>query len=182
MYDFKYFLNQLPISLDQAPDQISTSDLLVMVELAANIRSGLKNIFALRGLKSALSLDTESAYWDIIATDSCSRQVCRSYIQVPQLFFQANHLCFKRRQRAKKRKCQHCQADNTPQWRAGPTGIRSLCNVCGLLYMKRQARLGTMQRTARTPLETIYQPLSGPRAAAHHIGVRNASDTHERGY
>ncbi|WFD30633.1 hypothetical protein MSPP1_001654 [Malassezia sp. CBS 17886] len=32
--------------------------------------------------------------------------------------------------------CQGCQATTTPEWRKGPTGPRTLCNACGLLYAK----------------------------------------------
>lgn len=32
--------------------------------------------------------------------------------------------------------CQACQATATPEWRKGPTGPRTLCNACGLLYAK----------------------------------------------
>jgi len=32
--------------------------------------------------------------------------------------------------------CQSCNATTTPEWRKGPTGPRSLCNACGLLYAK----------------------------------------------
>ncbi|WFD06182.1 hypothetical protein MVES1_001524 [Malassezia vespertilionis] len=32
--------------------------------------------------------------------------------------------------------CLGCQATSTPEWRKGPTGPRTLCNACGLLYAK----------------------------------------------
>ena len=32
--------------------------------------------------------------------------------------------------------CQGCSATSTPEWRKGPTGPRTLCNACGLLYAK----------------------------------------------
>ncbi|KAK6465057.1 hypothetical protein DFJ63DRAFT_310161 [Scheffersomyces coipomensis] len=32
--------------------------------------------------------------------------------------------------------CNHCGADNTPEWRSGPDGSRTLCNACGLFYSK----------------------------------------------
>lgn len=44
--------------------------------------------------------------------------------------------------RVKKRKNEHhqeclgCQAKETPEWRKGPMGPRTLCNACGLLYAK----------------------------------------------
>ncbi|XP_020253987.1 GATA transcription factor 5-like [Asparagus officinalis] len=32
------------------------------------------------------------------------------------------------------RKCKHCGVSKTPQWRAGPTGPKTLCNACGVRY------------------------------------------------
>lgn len=32
--------------------------------------------------------------------------------------------------------CQHCGSKDTPEWRRGPTGSRTLCNACGLFYSK----------------------------------------------
>lgn len=37
-------------------------------------------------------------------------------------------------------KCHNCSRLETPQWRPGPNGPRTLCNVCGLIYTKRQQR------------------------------------------
>ena len=33
--------------------------------------------------------------------------------------------------------CEQCNDDESPRWRNGPGGPRTLCNVCGLLYKKR---------------------------------------------
>lgn len=32
--------------------------------------------------------------------------------------------------------CMHCRSRDTPEWRRGPTGERTLCNACGLFYAK----------------------------------------------
>ncbi|KAJ0007528.1 hypothetical protein Pint_29641 [Pistacia integerrima] len=32
------------------------------------------------------------------------------------------------------RKCLHCGAEKTPQWRTGPMGPKTLCNACGVRY------------------------------------------------
>ncbi|CAK9435861.1 uncharacterized protein LODBEIA_P05110 [Lodderomyces beijingensis] len=32
--------------------------------------------------------------------------------------------------------CQHCLSHETPEWRRGPEGSRTLCNACGLFYSK----------------------------------------------
>ncbi|XP_024021768.1 GATA transcription factor 1 [Morus notabilis] len=47
------------------------------------------------------------------------------------------------------RKCQHCGADKTPQWRAGPYGPKTLCNACGVRY--KSGRLVSEYRPASSP-------------------------------
>ncbi|KAH6769405.1 GATA transcription factor 9 [Perilla frutescens var. frutescens] len=48
-----------------------------------------------------------------------------------------------------KKRCSHCQAEDTPQWRTGPTGRNSLCNACGLRY--KVGRLVWNYRPAASP-------------------------------
>ncbi|KAJ9416454.1 hypothetical protein QL093DRAFT_2436551 [Fusarium oxysporum] len=38
------------------------------------------------------------------------------------------------------RSCEFCHVTETPKWRSGPSGRRTLCNVCGLLYAKREEK------------------------------------------
>ncbi|XP_022722855.1 GATA transcription factor 1-like [Durio zibethinus] len=47
------------------------------------------------------------------------------------------------------RKCQHCEAEETPQWRAGPLGPKTLCNACGVRY--KSGRLVPEYRPASSP-------------------------------
>ncbi|RWW60975.1 hypothetical protein BHE74_00031983 [Ensete ventricosum] len=47
------------------------------------------------------------------------------------------------------RRCLHCQADKTPQWRAGPMGPKTLCNACGVRY--KSGRLVPEYRPAASP-------------------------------
>ncbi|GAA0165952.1 zinc finger transcription factor [Lithospermum erythrorhizon] len=47
------------------------------------------------------------------------------------------------------RRCLHCQADKTPQWRAGPMGPKTLCNACGVRY--KSGRLVPEYRPANSP-------------------------------
>ncbi|UNI17117.1 hypothetical protein JDV02_003493 [Purpureocillium takamizusanense] len=37
--------------------------------------------------------------------------------------------------------CHRCGRARTPQWRNGPDGYGTLCNVCGLLFSKRQGKV-----------------------------------------
>lgn len=50
------------------------------------------------------------------------------------------------------RKCQHCGAEKTPQWRAGPAGPKTLCNACGVRY--KSGRLVPEYRPANSPTFT----------------------------
>ncbi|KAF6166250.1 hypothetical protein GIB67_031034, partial [Kingdonia uniflora] len=52
------------------------------------------------------------------------------------------------------KKCTHCEMTNTPQWREGPSGPRTLCNACGVRYKK--GRLFPEYRPAASP---TYNPL-----------------------
>ncbi|KAI7886185.1 hypothetical protein K492DRAFT_203504 [Lichtheimia hyalospora FSU 10163] len=57
------------------------------------------------------------------------------------------------RRRAKRsmagRRCHSCHTTETPEWRRGPDGARTLCNACGLHYAKlvRNGSLGNTQST-----------------------------------
>ena len=47
------------------------------------------------------------------------------------------------------RKCTHCEATKTPQWRTGPEGPKTLCNACGLRY--KSGRLFPEYRPVSSP-------------------------------
>lgn len=53
----------------------------------------------------------------------------------------------KKRGRKKKANtiCTQCRLENTPEWRKGPEGSRTLCNACGLFYLKLTRKFGTRQ-------------------------------------
>ncbi|CAG8537545.1 9118_t:CDS:2 [Paraglomus brasilianum] len=38
------------------------------------------------------------------------------------------------------RECERCHTTNSPEWRRGPTGHKTLCNACGLRYSRKIAR------------------------------------------
>ncbi|KAK8663754.1 hypothetical protein V6N13_083559 [Hibiscus sabdariffa] len=48
-----------------------------------------------------------------------------------------------------RRKCSHCLVENTPQWRMGPLGPKTLCNACGVRY--KSGRLLPEYRPAASP-------------------------------
>ncbi|KAG7139722.1 GATA zinc finger domain-containing protein 14 like [Verticillium longisporum] len=45
-----------------------------------------------------------------------------------------------RKRKANSALCQECGTAVSPQWRRGPDGADTLCNVCGLLYARRMRR------------------------------------------
>ncbi|XP_027344859.1 GATA transcription factor 9-like isoform X2 [Abrus precatorius] len=47
------------------------------------------------------------------------------------------------------RKCLHCGAEKTPQWRTGPMGPKTLCNACGVRF--KSGRLVPEYRPAASP-------------------------------
>ncbi|KAF5466544.1 hypothetical protein F2P56_016462 [Juglans regia] len=47
------------------------------------------------------------------------------------------------------RKCLHCAAEKTPQWRTGPMGPKTLCNACGVRY--KSGRLVPEYRPVASP-------------------------------
>lgn len=48
-----------------------------------------------------------------------------------------------------RRRCSHCQTTQTPQWRIGPLGPKTLCNACGVRY--KSGRLLPEYRPAASP-------------------------------
>lgn len=54
-----------------------------------------------------------------------------------------------------KRKCLHCDSEETPQWRAGPMGPKTLCNACGVRY--KSGRLVPEYRPAASPTFVVSE-------------------------
>lgn len=59
--------------------------------------------------------------------------------------YESSPLSFPRR-RGRKRKgnaiCTQCGLTQTPEWRRGPEGVRTLCNACGLYFLKLVKKFG----------------------------------------
>ncbi|CAO3699864.1 unnamed protein product [Rhizopus stolonifer] len=47
-------------------------------------------------------------------------------------------------------KCQSCQSSETPEWRKGPLGPRTLCNACGLIWTKLRKQEKDKKKTNET--------------------------------
>jgi hypothetical protein len=46
-------------------------------------------------------------------------------------------------------RCHSCNRVDTPEWRRGPDGARTLCNACGLHYAKLERKRQSEQRSIR---------------------------------
>ncbi|KAG0150470.1 hypothetical protein CROQUDRAFT_652401 [Cronartium quercuum f. sp. fusiforme G11] len=46
------------------------------------------------------------------------------------------------------RACTSCGVQNSPEWRKGPNGVKSLCNACGLRFSRAQARKSKVGKAA----------------------------------
>lgn len=46
-------------------------------------------------------------------------------------------------------RCHSCNRIDTPEWRRGPDGARTLCNACGLHYAKLERKRQMEQRSIR---------------------------------
>ncbi|EFA79429.1 GATA-binding transcription factor [Heterostelium album PN500] len=54
--------------------------------------------------------------------------------------------------------CQRCGTKDTPEWRKGPDGCKSLCNACGLYYAKTKKREQEQSyQTSSSPLQQSEQ-------------------------
>jgi hypothetical protein len=47
-------------------------------------------------------------------------------------------------------RCHSCNRAETPEWRRGPDGARTLCNACGLHYAKLTRKMGVNKAVSMT--------------------------------
>lgn len=47
-------------------------------------------------------------------------------------------------------RCHSCNRAETPEWRRGPDGARTLCNACGLHYAKLTRKMGANKTAVMT--------------------------------
>ncbi|OAA57286.1 transcription factor rfeH-Penicillium chrysogenum [Cordyceps fumosorosea ARSEF 2679] len=117
------FADHLPLDVDAAAPRVSNDELLIMGNLVRDISASLEKIESLRADEDEVLPFVADKYVPMRPMSSIAR----------------------RRRKEKKKlkiahKCHSCKRLDTPQWRPGPDGPRTLCNVCGLIYTKRQQR------------------------------------------
>ncbi|CAI0648748.1 unnamed protein product [Colletotrichum noveboracense] len=98
----------------------SDSDLHHMAHLSHNIANDIVDIFALRNEDRATNRRRHSQSAALANATAISRKGDKGGSEVGELY------------------CHKCRRTDTPQWRLGPDGPMTLCNVCGLMYAKRR--------------------------------------------
>lgn len=61
-------------------------------------------------------------------------------------------------------RCHSCNRAETPEWRRGPDGARTLCNACGLHYAKLTRKMGVNKAAALTGSNLRPKHLDAPRS------------------
>uniref|UniRef100_A0A2P2LDR0 GATA-type domain-containing protein n=2 Tax=Rhizophora mucronata TaxID=61149 RepID=A0A2P2LDR0_RHIMU len=94
-----------------------------------------------------LDSDLESYQAERISNPTKKRQKKKKNLTLLSRTVEINKNCSQ--QAVETRKCTHCEVTETPQWREGPMGPKTLCNACGVRY--RSGRLLPEYRPAASP-------------------------------
>ena len=57
-------------------------------------------------------------------------------------------------------RCHRCNRAETPEWRRGPDGARTLCNACGLHYAKLTRKMEANKATTSLKAKTVLDSAS----------------------
>lgn len=80
--------------------------------------------------------------------------------------------------------CQRCGTTETPEWRRGPNGARTLCNACGLYHLKLVKRKGALAAAEEMKFKKVTKVArpTRPRAVMalqySNNGIQNMSKYH----
>ncbi|OMO98962.1 Zinc finger, GATA-type [Corchorus olitorius] len=117
---------------------LADSELMVPKKEEDNNKSSISNIM---GSSSSNSEEEESKKEEEIMEEGKMMMVMNNKESLGQ-------------QQQQPRRCSHCLAQRTPQWRAGPLGPKTLCNACGVRY--KSGRLLPEYRPAKSPTFVSY--------------------------
>ncbi|RBQ79912.1 hypothetical protein FVER14953_08570 [Fusarium verticillioides] len=81
------------------------------------------------------------------------------------------------------RSCEFCHVTETPKWRSGPSGRRTLCNVCGLLYAKREEKARSFLLEREFGCDSVFDESSWSSTkvsteGTHSSGLRSPFKSH----
>ncbi|EXA29439.1 hypothetical protein FOVG_19078 [Fusarium oxysporum f. sp. pisi HDV247] len=80
------------------------------------------------------------------------------YGHAMQLSFGMTEIKKRQTRTARPGRCHSCSRINTPEWRRGPDGARTLCNACGLHYAKLERKRQLEASSIRQNPKEAHQP------------------------
>ncbi|EFQ26880.1 GATA zinc finger [Colletotrichum graminicola M1.001] len=139
-------------------------------DLLDHIQSLLQSNFLLGGCRRSRIPGVIASHPGLIAAHTLSQLVAVNVDELVTLCHDsatdAEHMLqgvapFRERERRKRRRrhrkdsaasyCYPQKTTSTPQWRNGPAGLWTLCNVCGLIYARQMRRNGLVKRLTSSP-------------------------------
>ncbi|EGC35387.1 hypothetical protein DICPUDRAFT_55210 [Dictyostelium purpureum] len=119
---------------------------------------------------SSVNTSTSSLCPPGATIDSAERAILEGQIHLPPLLRPRQYHACKtpKEDRPQKRRknhtslfCRHCGTTDTPEWRRGPDGRKSLCNACGLHYSKlvKREHMAVPQMSRTFELSEILNPI-----------------------
>ncbi|KAK2592245.1 hypothetical protein QQS21_010061 [Conoideocrella luteorostrata] len=116
-------------------EPVNDSELHLVLELSQDIHTNINRIFILRGRRRAGEVTDAPSREDSIyqwSKDQAQLLKRKKPLQKDVRPWKTRKI---------RLQCHNCATEDTPKWRSGPAGPGSLCNVCGLMFAKRQHRL-----------------------------------------
>lgn len=71
--------------------------------------------------------------------------------------------------------CADCGTLDSPEWRKGPKGPKTLCNACGLRWAKKEKKRSGDDGKSTSPVQTAGLTASGERPSLNHMGSSMSS-------
>ncbi|KAG9776999.1 hypothetical protein KCU88_g4668, partial [Aureobasidium melanogenum] len=106
----------------------------------------VENLTHLRELAAA----QEAALSEQRARQTTRNHPEEDYTNVPEEYRSGGDAKKRRGKAAPPGRCHSCNRAETPEWRRGPDGARTLCNACGLHYAKLTRKMGHNKAAAMT--------------------------------
>ncbi|KAI5954800.1 hypothetical protein KGF57_003824 [Candida theae] len=78
-------------------------------------------------------------------------------------------------------KCHRCGTTETPEWRRGPKGVRTLCNACGLFHAKLVKRKGAAVAAEEVLNNRVTKGKNGRRISTRKSSGSSISGERQRG-
>ncbi|KAI8647419.1 hypothetical protein BD408DRAFT_142644 [Parasitella parasitica] len=75
-----------------------------------------------------------------------------------------------------KQQCHSCNSTETPEWRKGPLGPRTLCNACGLIWTKLCKQNEEDNQSKKSSTDNHPTPISSPASSHTSSSTSSSSD------